>query len=260
MNERVRAVLITPGAELLTIRRDRPDAATYRVLPGGHVEPTDPSLEDALIREIREELAGEPAIHSLLRVLESEADRQYFYLATIDTWAFDQRTGPEFDEPSRAEYAIDLIPLTSDDVARSNLKPDAIADFLCRSLSEGGFFAVPTSAPTTPGPDDNANAAGPPKPQCRSRNQTSGRMALWYGLSSSVDSVETWHDVPGGHINVMPPCGDEVGGGVRVRPAQFQDGRGVGRRRSRPEIRPAGATGAAAQTVRRTGVPSTRAG
>ena len=53
MNERVRAVLITPRAELLAIRRDRLDTPTYRVLAGGHVEPTDSSLEDALIREIQ---------------------------------------------------------------------------------------------------------------------------------------------------------------------------------------------------------------
>jgi ADP-ribose pyrophosphatase YjhB (NUDIX family) len=143
MNERVRAVLITPQGKLLTIRRDRPGSPTYRVLPGGHVEPSDASLEDALLREIREELAGAPAIRSLLHILDSDADRQYFYLATIDAWAFDQRTGPEFDEPSRGQYAIDLIPLTSEDIARSNLKPEAIADFLCHALGEGGLFAQP---------------------------------------------------------------------------------------------------------------------
>jgi len=143
MNERVRAVLITPQDELLTIRRDRPGSPTYRVLPGGHVEPTDASLEDALIREIREELAGEPSIRSLLRVLDSEGDRKYFYLATIESWAFDQRTGPEFDDPGRGQYAVDLIPLTEGDIARSNLKPDAIADFLRQSLSGGGLFDLP---------------------------------------------------------------------------------------------------------------------
>ena len=143
MNDRVRAVLITSQNELLTIRRDRPGSPTYRVLPGGHVEPGDASLEDALLREVREELAGEPAIRSLLRVVGSDTDRQYFYLATIDTWAFDQRIGPESDEPGRGQYAIDLIPLTGEDIARSNIKPEEIADFLCHALSEGGLFAQP---------------------------------------------------------------------------------------------------------------------
>ncbi len=35
MIERVRAVLVTPDGCLLAIRRDRPDRATYWVLPGG---------------------------------------------------------------------------------------------------------------------------------------------------------------------------------------------------------------------------------
>jgi hypothetical protein len=35
---------------LLAIRRDRPDRATYWVLPGGHVDPDDQSLEAALSR------------------------------------------------------------------------------------------------------------------------------------------------------------------------------------------------------------------
>jgi hypothetical protein len=35
---------------LLAIRRDRPDRATYWVLPGGHVDPGDQSLEAALSR------------------------------------------------------------------------------------------------------------------------------------------------------------------------------------------------------------------
>jgi 8-oxo-dGTP pyrophosphatase MutT (NUDIX family) len=48
MIERVRAVLVTPGGCLLGIRRDRPGRATYWVLPGGHVDPGDQSVEAAL--------------------------------------------------------------------------------------------------------------------------------------------------------------------------------------------------------------------
>lgn len=59
MIERVRAVLVTPDNCLLAIRRDRPDRATYWVLPGGHVDPEDQNIEAALSREISEEIAGE---------------------------------------------------------------------------------------------------------------------------------------------------------------------------------------------------------
>ena len=67
MIERVRAVLVTPDGCLLAIRRDRPGRATYWVLPGGHVDPGDQSLEAALSREISEEIAGEAEITSLVQ-------------------------------------------------------------------------------------------------------------------------------------------------------------------------------------------------
>ena len=73
MIERVRAVLVTPDGCLLAIRRDRPDRATYWVLPGGHVDPEDQNIEAALSREISEEIAGEADITSLLQVLDSAA-------------------------------------------------------------------------------------------------------------------------------------------------------------------------------------------
>lgn len=58
MIERVRAVLVTPDNCLLAIRRDRPDRATYWVLPGGHVDPEDQNIEAALSREISEARAA----------------------------------------------------------------------------------------------------------------------------------------------------------------------------------------------------------
>lgn len=47
------------------------------VLPGGHVDPGDQSLEAALSREISEEIAGEAGITSLLQVLESGVAKEH---------------------------------------------------------------------------------------------------------------------------------------------------------------------------------------
>ena len=146
MIERVRAVLVTPGGCMLAIRRDRPGRATYWVLPGGRVGPADQSLEAALGREIREEVAGEVDIISLLHVLDSGAaeKRQYFYLGRIASWDLAARTGPEFSEPDRGTYQLDQVPLTTAGLGVIDLQPTAIAGLLRDAIAEGrDLFTLP---------------------------------------------------------------------------------------------------------------------
>jgi 8-oxo-dGTP pyrophosphatase MutT (NUDIX family) len=148
MIDRVRAVLVTPDGCLLAIRRDRPDRATYWVLPGGHVDPEDQSLEAALSREISEEIGGEADITSLLRVLESGSgsgdERQYFYLGRISSWDFAARTGPEFSEPGRGTYQLEQIPLTAAGLGAIDLKPAEIAGLLHDAIASGrDLFTLP---------------------------------------------------------------------------------------------------------------------
>lgn len=146
MIERVRAVLVTPDGRLLAIRRDRPGRATYWVLPGGHVDPGDQSLEAALSREISEEIAGKADITSLLHVLESGAgdERQYFYLGRITSWDFAARTGPEFSEPGRGTYQLEQIPLTATGLGAIDLKPATIAGLLRGAIASGcDLFTLP---------------------------------------------------------------------------------------------------------------------
>lgn len=144
MTERVRALLVTPANELLTIRRDRPGISAYWVLPGGHLEPDDPDLESGLNREIFEELGGEAEIVSLAMILDSNDDRQYIYVARIDSWSEHDRTGPEFSEPGRGTYTLEPIPLKPNAWAELNLKPEAVAELIRSALGhDGGLFALP---------------------------------------------------------------------------------------------------------------------
>ncbi|MGH3631095.1 MAG: NUDIX domain-containing protein, partial [Sciscionella sp.] len=78
MNERVRAILVTPTGTMLVIKRVRPGILPYWVLPGGGVEPSDASREAALHCEIHEELAGTAEIVSLLHVLQTRGERHLF--------------------------------------------------------------------------------------------------------------------------------------------------------------------------------------
>jgi ADP-ribose pyrophosphatase YjhB (NUDIX family) len=144
MIERVRAVLVTPHDKLLFLRREKTGTPVYWVTPGGHVESTDASREDALRREVEEELAGVPDIAKLIHIIDGGTDRQYIYLARIDAWAFPDRSGPEFTETGRGIYTLDAVTMTTAGLGSVALKPDALAAFLNAALVEhASLFALP---------------------------------------------------------------------------------------------------------------------
>ncbi len=126
---------------MLVIRRTRPGIPEYWVLPGGGVEPSDESREAALHREIHEEIAGKANIIRLLHTMETDDERQLFYLARITTWSFDDRTGPEFSAEGRGEYALEEVPLTLEGLDGIDLKPEEIAHVLRGAVGAGSLGA-----------------------------------------------------------------------------------------------------------------------
>lgn len=137
MIEKVRAVLLTPADRMLTIRRTWPGAKPFWVLPGGHVEPEDPDLRSALAREVHEETGGLPRIVGLLWSMTDDHKRQHIYLARIDAWSEEDRTGPEFADPSRGEYRLEEVPLTPQALEPLELVPEEFAEYL-RDLVQAG--------------------------------------------------------------------------------------------------------------------------
>ncbi|MFG2231110.1 NUDIX domain-containing protein [Streptomyces sp. NPDC048723] len=137
MIERVRPVLVTADDTMLVIRRNKPGLPVYWVLPGGGVEASDESREAALHREIHEEIAGKAEIVRLLHAMESDDERQLFYLARIATWSFEGRSGPEFSAEGRGEYALEEIPLTVEGLDGIDLKPEEIAHVLRGAIGAG---------------------------------------------------------------------------------------------------------------------------
>lgn len=143
MKERVRAVLVTPQGTTLVIKRVRPGIAPYWVIVGGGVEAIDATREEALLREVREEIAGDAEIVRLLHETENtKGEKEFFYLARIDTWDFENRTGPEFARTDRGEYILEEVPLTTRAIAGLNLLPREIATLLCQALDRGDLLAM----------------------------------------------------------------------------------------------------------------------
>ncbi|MFG2908206.1 NUDIX domain-containing protein [Kitasatospora sp. NPDC048286] len=151
MQHRVRAILLTPNNTTLLIKRIRPGIDPYWVIVGGKIEPTDASPEEALLREVREEIAGEAEIVGLLHTIETDDERQDFYLATIEKWSFENRTGPEFSQEGRGEYILEEIPLTAGSLDTINLLPQEIdavlREVVGRGNRTGGFISAPTYCP-----------------------------------------------------------------------------------------------------------------
>lgn len=151
MPERVRALLITPDNQLLTIMRVRAGRDPYLVLPGGGVEPGE-DHQAALARELREELSATAEIGTLIHVYDYKGQRQYIYLARALTWSAEgpDPDSPEFSDPARGEYHLQSIPLTVRAISRIGLEPESLRQILLRHLGAGqDLFALPEAGVPT---------------------------------------------------------------------------------------------------------------
>ncbi|MEU3316927.1 NUDIX domain-containing protein [Streptomyces sp. NPDC006662] len=140
MMQRVRAILLTTAGTMLVINRIRPGITPYQVLVGGGVEPEDADLEAALLREVREEIAGEAAdLHPFCRLENDKGEIEHFYTAQIAEWNFEDRTGPEFARDDRGNYLLEEVPLTAEAIEALNLMPPQIKDTLLDAIRAGSL-------------------------------------------------------------------------------------------------------------------------
>lgn len=139
-NKRVRALIIDENNQLILIKRVKEGIEPYWVAPGGGLEKTDVTLEDAIKREIREELGAEISVVKLLRIEEFRLEEevfveQYIFLCELRTLT-GKPNGPEFNSSAGGQYIRDMIPLDGQIIGRMNIKPDTLKSFLVNSAGK----------------------------------------------------------------------------------------------------------------------------
>lgn len=128
-----RAILLD-GPDLLLIKRTRPGQAPYWVTIGGGVEPEDSSLEDAVRREVLEEIGAQirsiAQVFLIKDVVEDGIAIQHVFLAELAPADLVAPTGKELNIPSRGDYELVRVPFTAESIASIDLRPAVLADFL----------------------------------------------------------------------------------------------------------------------------------
>lgn len=127
-----RAILLH-GDGLVLIKRTRPGREPYWVTVGGGVEEEDASIEDALHREVFEELGGKLSRAELVYLITESLDGgvgvQHIFAARLERIDIEARTGTEFNKPERGRYEAVRIPFTAEAIRQIKLMPPKLAEF-----------------------------------------------------------------------------------------------------------------------------------
>lgn len=128
-------VLIEDG-KMALIKRVR-GGHVYYVVPGGGVEKGE-TIEQAAVREAREELGVDVRLERLLATVEFGGNEQYYYLASVTGGTFGTGVGPEFafsvDSP-RGSY--ESVWMKFEELEQNDVRPVALA----KLVAEGKALA-----------------------------------------------------------------------------------------------------------------------
>ncbi|MFJ3960858.1 NUDIX domain-containing protein [Streptomyces sp. NPDC090036] len=132
-----RAILLD-GNDLVLIKRTKPGQEPYWVTVGGGVETTDPSIEDALHREVFEELGGTLSkaelVYLITDTIENGLGVQHIFAARLERMDIEARTGTEFDKPERGSYEGVRVSFNTETLRQLNLMPPELAEFAAGNI------------------------------------------------------------------------------------------------------------------------------
>ena len=121
------AVVIVTNEELVLIERVR-GGRTYYLFPGGGVEAGE-TLEQAAVREAREETGLDVTVGPLVAEVVHDGNRQFYFLATVIGGTFGSGDGPEMGSAADSEegsYCPVRIPWS--EIALRDVRPRPLAE------------------------------------------------------------------------------------------------------------------------------------
>jgi 8-oxo-dGTP diphosphatase len=130
------AAFIIHGNEIALIKRRR-EGRLYYVFPGGQVEEKE-SPEQAVVREIEEELGLNVDVDRLLVKMSLRSKIQYYFLTHIIGGKFGTGSGPEMQglyPPERGTYQPVWMPMAN--LLKENVVPRPVAEFVSNSSRKG---------------------------------------------------------------------------------------------------------------------------
>ncbi|WNE97647.1 NUDIX hydrolase [Streptomyces luomodiensis] len=135
-----RAILLEgdTAPRMILIKRTKPGQPPYWITPGGGMEPEDPTVVEALHREVDEELGAKvtdvvPAfVDTVPHPDDGSADGvkvQHFFVCRLASMDLTRRHGPEVDEPC-GEYEVVSVPFTREGIASVEVVPPSLRAYL----------------------------------------------------------------------------------------------------------------------------------
>lgn len=101
-----RGIVIDDEGRLILIKRTKPGQDPYWTTPGGGIEDSDATVEDALRPELAEELGATADGYQQVFLASDPTDAgvaiQYFFVARLTSLYLAERYGPELASPSVA--------------------------------------------------------------------------------------------------------------------------------------------------------------
>lgn len=138
VKQSARALLFDAEQQLVLIERTKPGQKPYWVTVGGGVEPQDTGIEDALRREVFEEIGGRiDCVREVFLVTDELPDGvgiQHVFVARLLSMNLDRRAGAEFTEPGRGTYEVVRVPATRDALEAIRLMPPQLDQFARTNL------------------------------------------------------------------------------------------------------------------------------